>query len=551
MVAAVWLASLFLINPVGNFPLNDDWSFGWSVKHLLQDHEFRPLGWAAMTLWTNVIWGSLFCLPAGFSFTALRISSLAAALLGILGVYWLARQLRQPAWLAALIAATLGFNPIYYALANTFMTDVLFTALIIFSSIYFVKHLQQGGNVNLFLGIIFCVLATLSRQLALAIPLSFGVALILKQGFKTRELVRAGLPTLICGGVLVLFQHWLTVTGRLPALYNFKPHELLDALRHPAESIPDLAYNVYKGMVCLGLYLCPVLLVATAGAWKIQPKRILPLLAGALWVVLFFYFFYQSTGTYMPLDYNIVCETGIGPLALRDITLLQKNIPPALPATFWKTCTCIGMVGAACLITLLGIVLWNLIPKLRHKTVSDGEAAAVFLISAAVIYELPLMLTGNYFDRYLMPAIPLLAAGLVSALPPLPKVSWRVAGPAAMLCTCFALYAVAGTRDYLEWNRVRWRTTESFLAGNHVQPDQMDGGFEFNGQYLFDPNFNQIKDLTKSWWWVHDDEYMISDGPVAGFKPVQESSYTHWMPPYTGKIYVLKKLDKTAGEKSR
>jgi hypothetical protein len=110
----IWLAAIFIVQPLGNFPLNDDWSFGQAVKHLLENHDFRPTGWTAMPLLTNVLWGGLFCLPAGFSFTALRFSTLVAALLGMFGIYSLLKLSRPPEWLALMAALLLGFNPIFF-----------------------------------------------------------------------------------------------------------------------------------------------------------------------------------------------------------------------------------------------------------------------------------------------------------------------------------------------------------------------------------------------------------------------------------------------------
>ncbi len=77
LLASLWVASLFVVNPIGDFPLNDDWSFGLAVKNLLQTGEFHPTGWTSMPLITQTLWGALFCLPGGFSFNALRFSTLA------------------------------------------------------------------------------------------------------------------------------------------------------------------------------------------------------------------------------------------------------------------------------------------------------------------------------------------------------------------------------------------------------------------------------------------------------------------------------------------
>src|SRR5215471_11216692 len=72
ILAAFWCASLLIVWPVGNFPLNDDWAFARSVERLLETGNYYPTPWAAMPLLTQTLGGALFCLPAGFSFNALR-----------------------------------------------------------------------------------------------------------------------------------------------------------------------------------------------------------------------------------------------------------------------------------------------------------------------------------------------------------------------------------------------------------------------------------------------------------------------------------------------
>ena len=84
---AVFAVAVVLVNPVGDFPLNDDWSYGSAVKGLVEQGVYRLSDWTAMPLLTQVLWGSLFSLPAGFSFTALRFSTLAMSLLALVFLF--------------------------------------------------------------------------------------------------------------------------------------------------------------------------------------------------------------------------------------------------------------------------------------------------------------------------------------------------------------------------------------------------------------------------------------------------------------------------------
>jgi hypothetical protein len=549
VVALLWFATLFIVNPAGNFPIGDDWSFGLSVQNLIVHHDYHPVGWAAMSLLTNVLWGSLFCLPVGFSFTALRVSSLAAALLGIGGTYWLAKQARQPSWIAMLTALTLGFSPIYYELSNTFMTDVTFTALVIFSALFLLKHLQDGGDSDLVIGTIFAVLATLSRQLALAVPLAFAFSLMLKQGCKVRSLCRALAPVVVTISLLALFQHWMAATGRLSGLYSEKSQDLAHAITHPLATAPYLAYNAYASLIYLGLFLFPVLLCALVALPAPQKKQILPLFGAALWTILLLLFVFRSHGIFLPLLDGAIMESGFG---LRAVYQAHGTPPlPALPPLFWRGATCVGVLGGAGLLAFAAAILRGLALKLLKPGVRDDrEIAAGFLLFSAVIYLFPVLATPFFYDRYLLPSVPLLAGAIIYLCPPITiAVDRRITAVAVAVLAALAVTAVCGTRDLLAWNRTRWQALDQLMANDHVKPDQIDGGFEFNGFYLYDPRYH-YNGSTRDGWWVRDETYIVTDSLAPGYGVCREYDFSHWMPSYTGRIYVLKRSGPPAALRS-
>jgi uncharacterized membrane protein len=540
LVLVIWLVSVFIVQPLGNFPLNDDWSFGLAVKHLIANHDFRPTGWTAMPLLTNVLWGGLFCLPAGFSFTALRLSTLVAALLGMIGVYSLLKLSRPPEWLALMAALLLGFNPIFYPLSFTFMTDVLFLALLVFAAIFLQRNLKTGANSDLFLGTALVVVATLSRQLALAVPVAFAIAACLKSGFNRRQLWRAFFPITVGIIALIIFQQWMSATGRLSPMYRQTNGDLIKALTRPLHTLPLLAHNFYVALLYLGLFLSPILFCVLISVWKAQKKRAQLLFAMSLWILFLAFFCYRSRGFFMPLSGNILADSGIGPFTLFDTFFLHINQPPQLPSAFWKIATFLSLFGAASFTTLLGLIIWDL--KLRPRALNDAQVTTVFHLLSATIYLAPLLLT-VFSDRYLIPAIPFFIAAIVAAFPPLPRLNLRVFAPVAAILAALMLFSVCSTRDYLAWNRARWTAANDLMAHDHVAPSEMDGGFEFNGFYLFDPAYKS--EGKASWWWVQRDTYVLSFGPVPGYDIIKEYPYTHWLPPYTGKVLASKKSTTT------
>jgi hypothetical protein len=86
ILGGIWILFIAMINPVGEFPLNDDWNYGIAVQQILDQHDFSPPT-ASCPLFTHALWGALFCIPSGFSYETLRFSNQVAGYLGLLVAY--------------------------------------------------------------------------------------------------------------------------------------------------------------------------------------------------------------------------------------------------------------------------------------------------------------------------------------------------------------------------------------------------------------------------------------------------------------------------------
>src|SRR5258705_13426502 len=89
------IATIVLVDPRGEFPLNDDWAYGLSVRHLAETGDVRLSHWGAMTLVWQAAYGGLVCAVTGFSFTALRFTTIVFALATNLLLYALFRRLSK------------------------------------------------------------------------------------------------------------------------------------------------------------------------------------------------------------------------------------------------------------------------------------------------------------------------------------------------------------------------------------------------------------------------------------------------------------------------
>ena len=93
-LTAAWAAWVALIDPRGELALNDDWAYVLPVQMLFERGALQLTFFQGMTLVGQLAWGALFCVPFGFSLTALRLSTLVLGVLSYLA--FRARERRQP-----------------------------------------------------------------------------------------------------------------------------------------------------------------------------------------------------------------------------------------------------------------------------------------------------------------------------------------------------------------------------------------------------------------------------------------------------------------------
>jgi 4-amino-4-deoxy-L-arabinose transferase-like glycosyltransferase len=95
-----------------------------------------------------------FCLPFQCSFTVLRFSTLTLGLIGVWALYALIREIQGDVRTALAAAATLAANPLWFALSNTFMTEVPFVALSILAVWCFARGFRRQEQLSLGAGLL-------------------------------------------------------------------------------------------------------------------------------------------------------------------------------------------------------------------------------------------------------------------------------------------------------------------------------------------------------------------------------------------------------------
>jgi hypothetical protein len=529
ILVIIYAVSIVVVDPLGDFPLNDDWAFARPVLGLVEHGDWRPTNFSGMSLITQSLWGAIFCVPAGFSFNALRLSTLILAIVGILGVYLLFATNNSKRLVALTAAFTLGFNPIYYHLSNTFMTDVPFTTLTIFSSIFFARCIWRFGYLDLSIGCALGMAATLCRQLGLFLPLAFAVAIVMQRGFTKIWLCRAILPSIICMTALMLFEQWMRNTGRMPVNYGISGGYIADR----SISIKAIAFRTETALLYLGLFCLPMLLLLSSSSARLNTNsailRAVPTLSGGLFALFSIYltFGLHKSRMPVPLPGNILIAQGLGALTIRGSY-------EQLPSLFWVIVSVLSVVGGVLLIRAMIASSIVLVRRIAISDMSERDFIQIFFLTAVGIYALPILVSG-FFDRYLVSLVPSLLFLLYF------NADWLVrkgVGPtiqkfaSVIVIAIIAVFSVLGTRDYLTWNRIRWEALATFQETSGVSARDIGGGFEYKGWFLYD---------RESEWWVEDNKYEVSFSIIPGYKVIRSYAYTTWMPPRARMLFLLER----------
>ena len=638
VLAGIWIVMAVLIRPVGDFPLNDDWSYGKIVRTLVETGRLEYTPWVSMALLTQILWGALFCLPFGFSHTALRFSTLTLGLAGILGIYGLLRECRLTRSTAFLGALTVAVNPVFFNLSATFMTDVPFFAFAVLSAWLLVRALRRGSVPLAVGGIALACGATLIREVGMIIPFAFALAWTFglrigdcglriskspipnpqsaipnsqfsilnpqssipnpqpsipnpQSGIEKSPIrnPQSAIPRLAVAACAVLFplachlvfHAWLVHQG-LPALYNLPRDRLLESLRSPRAPLVAAKWSMIQ-TVTVAFYLLPFLVARIPHVFGRRrgdepekemtndecrmmnnglPDRgtnpvhhssfcIHRFLSVGFWVVLLGVAVVAGSRRGVPISIkpgNILYDFGLGPGLLRDIYCLGLPHLPTAPKLLWLAATVAAVGAAAVLVQAVLSAAWTI---WKNRSDGAGRGIPLFLLAASAGFFLPFAVGPVGFDRYYLMQLPLLM-GIVGLVFPesgpeqdLSKVGQAsrlsLSGStvvAALLFLLYGLFSVAGTRDYLAWNRVKWKALGDLTQTEKIPPRRIDGGFEFNGLHTYDP---KTCDTDPRLWMKDDTPYVVAFGPIPGNEEWKRYSYRRLLPPREDHILILRR----------
>ena len=512
----------WLVGVRGDFPLSDDWSYAYAVRSICETGLLQMLPWTGASLVLQAGYGAALCRAFGFSFEVLRLSTVVLAASGAGAFVLLQRTLGVRG--GALLLGTLLFalNPLFVNLAFTFMTDVPFVVAATCAGYAYAGGLGERSSRRVLVGSLAASAAFLIRQHGIFVALAAACAALLDRDAAPSRRLRLAAAALVLPAVtFVLFHLWLFDVHGVPSGYTNK---LSEAHRVTAVGLVNCAF---RGVEYLGLFVAPL-----AVALPLRPLRrgalaaiaLLAALAGALWL---------REGTLMFSLTNVLYDFGLGPLSLRDTLFLGE--PPPVHVGRWLqlplTAVAVGAGGVMAAAWIAAVL------RPRSPAHAFVALAALFLFASSLLH------TRYYFDRYLLAIVPFLVATLAA--------SDRLRRlPLALALACvLGWYAVAGTHDYLAWNRARWNALDR-LTITGTPATAIDGGMEFNA-WLLAPGLNRWPsdadvrpgqpDDRHSWWWVVDDRYVVAFRPLRGYHVREELPFTRWLVPAYDRLFLLER----------
>ena len=526
VITTIGTIAAWAVGTHGDFPLNDAWSYAYSAKQLCETGQLDYTRWAGTSLVLQLWYAAALCKSFGFSFPLLRISSVVLGIVAVAGYYRLLRETRIRRYSAILATALLAFNPLFFNLSFTFMTEVPFTTLLIFSAYFYARGFRRDSTRLLLIGSVFAAASILIRQNGAFLVMAGVFTMLLQFLRPISERIKASFAiAALPFAVFVGFHVWLFfVEGAPPGTQN-KLSEIFDI------SILGSANIGFKSMAYVGLFAFPLALASARDDLQTNPRRVIGALVLMVALAGFVFWWERSLMFYLsPVLYNF----GVGAPTLRDVLFLDQAAPTARGPWFEFALTSAAVLGSASV-----IAVWSRVFRRRL-----GVVPLFFTLAGILLFVGSLLHTRYYYDRYVLPILPFAFAAMAANHRKTASTYLPLAAALAV-----AWFSFAGTHDYLEWNRARYRLLDQLTAKN-IRPQQIDGGLEYNGWHVApeldtwpsDEDSRRGQDeKKKSWWWVVEDNYQILFSKPEKGDALETETYDRWLLPGEGRIFAIKK----------
>jgi hypothetical protein len=540
---AAFAALILLVQPWGNYPVNDDWLFARITKRFVDTGKFLIDSDVA----PSVLGQTLIALPVikvfGFSFLHLRILTMA---MGAFLLYLVWRLLGfaalKPA-IKGLALLILVLNPLFAHLSLSFMTEIYGHTVALAGAVLWFWGRQRAEAVGQVPDLPKALRKADRRSKpastraaaaqddipVVSWPVALGTALVVGASFWIRQYCVTIYPAILSATILrcAMSRQWRRLRSSAPRMIAscgmfaavvaaYFPWansgvaspggEFSARIGRVAGSAQEWgqALQCEPGMflIYMTAFLLPLLVLSR---WR--GRRPVPALAvsaalvavGLLAISTLPSIIEQNHNSNLhrnfPFASNVIYNAGIGPVTLPDVVIGKLPLSPKWPETAWILIEWILLAASA----LWTPAILDLAGTLGRK--ENSHLAELFWFGW--IFSLAsfagVLITAKFaFDRYYLPSI----VGLVmvqaislgwGGYPASPQTDVpqdhrpRFAARPALWVAALAFgvlgyFTVAGVHDYFRWNDARSELYANLLRQG-VPPLTIDAGYELNGWY--------------------------------------------------------------------
>lgn len=386
---AVYVLSVLILKPWGNFPISDDFfyltqvkafSMGVFIKSALIDPTF------ILQAFIGLIWGKVF----GITYVSLRVLTVIFSILCIVGVDKILSFFNVRKSIKTLSLVLVAFIPQFYACSLTFMSENYFLSFILFSLYNFLLFTKTNKNKYLLIASILGGLSMMIRQYGVVLFITYlSVYIMTSLSSKLRKLdikkiLTISIPFIILGGLGIFW----------PKYFNFEHTKSEDFSAYLA-SFEDIVSRILS--INLIPYIGYLLLPFTIPAFiKVKKKIVIPILL----VSIFLSFFIYKNNVFS--IGNLFYLEG---LHARLVPTIRENLFNNVPFKMF-----ISYLVSLSFITLVYYLVRELIKFYRSldvkkvvRLIPNLENSSYLLLFISLIgFYLIVMITDRVFDRYLL-----------------------------------------------------------------------------------------------------------------------------------------------------
>jgi hypothetical protein len=502
--ATAWLV-LFATVPAQDFPLDDDWVYARGAFRFAGLQGIDYVHWASPPQLGQWLWACPFIWIGGPNHVSLRVSTILLSWLGVWAFFDLLRSEEATPAGAGWATAALAFNPLFFLLQGTFMTDVPALSFSLCALALYSRAVKNKRPLLLAFAFLVACLAVTSRQNTIVVPII--AAMLLWGSWDLRRRPAWWLGVLAPCFVGALTYWWLAQRTDVPAI----PVSLgsWDAVLRYA--FVTLSY--------VGFAAAPLALWGTTGCPRPAWFWTLTVVSACAW----FYYDHDAGlpfGGLFPYSANIITPAG----AFSDLWYLDSR-PELLSLPIRIGLTALVVVGASGFL----VAVWC------QRRITPTLWLAIL--------QFPLLLVGPLFDRYMIFLMP---GALGILCPSRPNRIGRWLG--ISILSLFAISSIGLMHDWLAWQSARWELARWAVDNLHIPATAIEGGVEWDGSHEPQPDLHpanrrkrDFASNASNWFPSISGDYGIANRDRPGTRQLAKRQYTTWLPPARRSVHLLAK----------